>query len=188
MTEIKKHDDTTRQLPEAVETFVLQWGDLGGKWGVNRSVSQIHAYLYLADHPMTAEEVAHDLDMARSNVSNSLKELMNWNLIYRVPVRGDRRDHFVAETDVWEIASRIAAGRKAREIDPALATLRNCVARADGDPNVSKEKLKKLTAMLEFTEAAERWYQQMLSMPQSKRAMLLKLGAKISSFLPGGKS
>lgn len=187
MTEITQSTDEHEKLPEVVETFVLQWGDLGGKWGVNRSVSQIHAFLYLADDPITADEIASALNMARSNVSNSLKELMTWKLIYRVPVKGDRRDHFRAETDVWEIAARIAAGRKEREIDPALSTLRSCLAQADGDPKVSKKRRKKLKAMLEFTEAADRWYNQMLSMPQSKRAMLLKLGARISSFLPEKK-
>lgn len=175
-------------LPQALEMFILQWGDLGGQWGVNRSISQIHAYLYLAEKPLTAEDIADDLEMARSNVSNSIKELLAWNLIRRVPMRGDRRDHFEAETDVWEIAARIAAGRKAREIDPALFTLRACVAEADQDDAISKEKRKRLHAMLEFTEAVDRWYTQMLSMPQPKRAMLLNLGAKIASFLPGGKN
>ncbi|MEM9879764.1 MAG: MarR family transcriptional regulator, partial [Pseudomonadota bacterium] len=90
MTEITNITDKADELPEAIETFILQWGDLGSQWGVNRSVSQIHAYLYLADQPLTAEDVATTLGMARSNVSNSLKELLSWNLIQRVPIRGDR--------------------------------------------------------------------------------------------------
>lgn len=184
MTEITKLND---DFPEALENFVLQWGDLGAAWGVNRSISQIHAYLYLADDPITAEDIANSLEMARSNVSNSLKELLAWNLIYRVPVKGDRRDHFRAETDVWEIAARIAAGRKAREIDPALMALRNSLEMTQGDDRVSLEKQEKLKAMLEFTESVDCWYGQMLSLPQPKRAMLLKLGAKIVSLLPRGK-
>src|SRR3954470_3380290 len=121
MTEITKFDETTRPrvLAPAIEHFVLQWGDLGGKWGVNRSVAQIHALLYLSERPLHAEEIADKLGLARSNVSNSIKELLNWGLIHRVPVLGDRRDHFAAETDVWEIVTRIAKGRKAREVDPA---------------------------------------------------------------------
>ncbi|MDP2763955.1 MAG: MarR family transcriptional regulator, partial [Brevundimonas sp.] len=91
MTEITK-------LPAALERFVLHWGEMGGFWGVNRSVAQIHALLMTADRPMTAEDIAGALEIARSNVSNSLKELQNWNLIRRVPVRGDRRDHYEAET------------------------------------------------------------------------------------------
>src|ERR1700720_1512477 len=102
--------DITKTLPAAVERFVLHWGDMGGKWGVNRSVSQIHALLYLSDRPRTAEEIADMLGLARSNVSNSIKELMAWDLIRRVPIKGDRREHFEAESDVWEMFMRISAG------------------------------------------------------------------------------
>ena len=184
MTEIS---DKASKLAPAVEAFLLSWGDMGGQWGVNRSIGQIHALLYLAEKPMTAEEIAEDLSMARSNVSNSLKELLAWNLIRRVPVRADRRDHYEAETDVWEIAARIAARRKEREIDPALAALRRCSAEADDDPAVSPEARRRLKAMLDFTTALDRWYGQMLSLPRSKRDLLLRLGAKVASFLPGEK-
>ena len=120
MTEIT---DKSGKLPETVERFILHWGDMGGQWGVNRSVSQIHALLYLSERPLTAEDIADALGLARSNVSNSIRELMAWDLIRRVPVKGDRRDHFEAETDLWEIALRIAAVRKEREIDPAVDAL-----------------------------------------------------------------
>ena len=113
MTEIND-----RSLPLAVEQIVLRWGDLGGQWGVNRSVAQIQALLYLSEKPLTAEEIAVTLGLARSNVSNSLKELQAWKLIHRVPVLGDRRDHYQAETDLWQMATKVAQGRKAREIDP----------------------------------------------------------------------
>ncbi len=178
----------SNRLPEPVESFVLRWGDLGNQWGVNRSVSQIHAYLYLAERPLTADDICADLNMARSNVSNSLKELMTWNLIRRVPVRNDRRDHFEAETDVWEIAARIAAGRKAREIDPALATLRKCVADAEANPAISDVRQTRLREMLKFTESVDRWYGQMLSVSPGKRDMLLKLGSKVANLLPGSKT
>src|SRR6202171_3622053 len=125
-------------LPPAIEHFVVHWGDRGGQWGVNRSVSQIHAVLYLAEAPMTADDIAATLDMARSNVSNSLKELLAWNLIRRVPIKGDRRDHFEAETDIWQIFLRIAMGRKEREIDPAIAVLKSCVAETERDPAVTE--------------------------------------------------
>jgi DNA-binding transcriptional regulator GbsR (MarR family) len=120
MTEITSES----KLPPAVEQFILHWGDMGNQWGVNRSVAQIHALLYLSERPLTAEEIADTLGMARSNVSNSLRELTSWKLIRRVPVLGDRRDHFEAETDLWEMVTRIAQGRKEREIDPAAAALR----------------------------------------------------------------
>src|SRR5947209_5842716 len=130
MTEIT---DNRKPLPIAIDRFVLHWGEMGGQWGVNRSVSQIHALLFLSEKPMTAEDIADTLGLARSNVSNSIKELLAWNLIRRVPIRGDRRDHFEAETDIWEVFLRVAAGRKEREIDPARAAERHArLHRDDG--------------------------------------------------------
>ncbi|MGY4308113.1 DNA-binding transcriptional regulator GbsR (MarR family) [Bradyrhizobium sp. USDA 4369] len=177
-----------KKLPPAVERFILNWGDMGDQWGVNRSVSQIHGLLYLAEKPMTAEDIADTLGMARSNVSNSLKELLAWDLIRRVPILGDRRDHFEAETDIWEVAQRIAAGRKEREIDPAIAALRACVAEAAGDPGISPIASKRLKDMLAFTELVDRWYVQMLKVPRPRLVALIKLGEKIANLLPSGRS
>src|ERR1700755_2544256 len=98
--------------PPAVEQFVLRWGDMGGEWGVNRSVAQIQALLYLSERPLTAEDIADTLGMARSNVSNTLRELLAWKLIHRVPMLGDRRDHYAAETDLWQMTRKVAQGRK----------------------------------------------------------------------------
>jgi len=161
---------------------------MGDRWGVNRSVSQIHGLLYLSEKPMTAEDIAETLGMARSNVSNSLKELLGWDLIRRVPVLGDRRDHFEAESDIWEVAARIAAGRKQREFDPALAALRACVSDAAADPDLSKVAAKRLKDMLTFTELVDRWYVQMLGVPRPRLVALIKLGEKIVSLLPAGKA
>jgi len=180
MTEITK-------TPPPIERFILHWGDMGVYWGVNRSVAQIQALLLMADAPMTAEDIATALGLARSNVSNSLKELMAWNLVRRTPIQGDRRDHFEAEKDVWEVASRIAAGRKAKEIDPALAVLRASVAEAETGAAVSPQALKQLKAMLEFTETMDRWYGQITTVARPKLMALVKLGAKIAALLPGGK-
>jgi DNA-binding transcriptional regulator GbsR (MarR family) len=177
-----------KKLSPVVERFVLQWGDMGDEWGVNRSVSQIHGLLYLAEAPMTAEDIADTLGMARSNVSNSLKELLSLNLIRRVPIMGDRRDHFEAETDIWEMAARIAAARKEREIDPAIAALRASLSEATGDPTVSAVANKRLKEMLAFIEFIERWYTQMLNVPRPRLVALIKLGEKIVSLLPAGKS
>jgi DNA-binding transcriptional regulator GbsR (MarR family) len=184
MTEITEINVKT---PVSIERFILHWGDMGAQWGVNRSVSQIQALLFVSSEPLTAEDISERLNMARSNVSNSLKELLSWNLIRRVPVMNDRRDHYEAEVDVWEIASRIAAGRKAREIDPALVTLRICVSEAEADDSISILARQRLQQMLAFTEQVDRWYGQMLSLPRGKRDLLLRLGAKIASYLPGGK-
>ena len=175
-------------LPAAVRQFVLSWGDLGGQWGVNRSVSQIHALLYLSEKPLTADDIAETLAMARSNVSNSIKELLNWGLIRRAPVMGDRRDHFEAETDVWTIAASIAAGRKQREIDPALASLGACVAAAENDPNIHPVAAKRLKEMQAFTQTVSGWYGQMEKVPRRSLMALLRLGARIVSLLPGKKA
>jgi DNA-binding transcriptional regulator GbsR (MarR family) len=180
--------DASGKLPPAIERFVLHWGDMGSQWGVNRTVAQIHALLYVSEVPLTAEDIAAALDVARSNVSNSLKELLAWNLIRRVPVKGDRRDHFEAECDIWELVGRIAAGRKAREIDPALAALRACVAEAEQDKSVNAVAARRLKEMLAFTETVDRWYVQMLTIPKPQLAALMRLGARIVRFLPGGKT
>jgi DNA-binding transcriptional regulator GbsR (MarR family) len=185
MTEIA---DKPVPLAPAIERFVLHWGDMGGQWGVNRSISQIHALLYLSERPLTAEEIAETLALARSNVSNSIKELQSWNLVRRVPVKGDRREHFVAEADVWEMFIRIAAGRKEREIDPAIAALKSCLSAADADPKVHAVARKRLKDMLEFVETMETWHAQMLMVPKSKLAALIRLGARIVSLLPRGKA
>lgn len=184
MTEIS---DNRKPLPIAIDRFVLHWGEMGGQWGVNRSVSQIHALLFLSERPLSAEEIADTLALARSNVSNSIKELLGWNLIRRVPIRGDRRDHFEAETDVWEVFLRIAAGRKEREIDPAIAVLKACTAEAERDSAVSPTARARLNDMLAFIEMMERFYTQMLAVPKPQIASAIKLGARVLNFLPGGR-
>jgi DNA-binding transcriptional regulator GbsR (MarR family) len=184
MTEVKEVAEMDpAALPAAVEQFVLQWGDLGNFWGVNRSIAQIHALLYLHEEALTAEDIAQSLEIARSNVSNSLRELLNWELIMRIPVRGDRRDHYVAETDLWLISKRIAAGRKARELDPACRTLRSCAATAQQDATLSPVVRQRLEDMLEFVEGVDRWYADMLTIPHSTLRALMKLGARITSVL-----
>ncbi len=185
MTEIT---ESPGKLPEAVQQFVLQWGNLGERWGVNRSVSQIHALLYASDRPLSAEDIAAALGMARSNVSNSLRELQSWEIVRTVPALGDRRTFFEAETDLWAIVTRIAAGRKAREIDPAAAALRHCVAGAEGDPSISPTVARRLKAMLEFIERISRWYDQMSRLPRAQIATIMKLGGGVARLLDRGKA
>ncbi len=175
-------------LPAAVRRFVLHWGDMGGQWGTNRSVSQIHALLYLSERPLTAEEIAETLAMARSNVSNSIKDLQGWGLVRRVPVMGDRRDHFEADTDIWSIAAKIVAGRKAREFDPATATLAACAAEAKNDPKLHPVAAERLNAMLEFTATMNGWYEQMVAVPRPALMTLIRLGSKIVRYLPSRKA
>ncbi len=180
MTEITIQDGP---LPPAVARFVLQWGDMGGQWGVNRSVAQIHALLYLAEAPLHAEQIAEQLGLARSNVSNSLKELLAWKVIRRVPIMNDRRDHYMAETDPWEIAARIADGRKQREIDPAHAALRSCLVEADACRKTSQIAKERLRAMQEFMATADRFYDQMMGLPKPTLARLVKMGAGLAKVL-----
>ena len=175
------------RLAPAVERFVLYWGDMGSQWGVNRSVAQIHALLYLSERPLTAEDISETLGMARSNVSNSLKELTGWKLVRRVPVMGDRRDHFEAETDLMEMVTRIAQGRKEREIDPAAAALRACLAEAEGDPRVGAVARARLAEMQGFVETLNRWYDQMLDVPPAKIMALIRMGAKVVNLLSFGR-
>jgi DNA-binding transcriptional regulator GbsR (MarR family) len=180
MTEMK---ETKLELPNAVHEFVLLWGNLGERWGVNRSVSQIHALLYASEKALTAEDIAATLSIARSNVSTSLRELQNWDIVRSVSVMGDRRTFYEAETDLWTLMSRIAAGRKARELDPAAVALRQCLAAAAGDRSVSAVATTRLRAMLEFVEQTSRWYEQMATLPKSQLSTLMKLGSGVSRWL-----
>jgi len=186
MTEISVIDEQVPvRLPPAAERFVLHWGDMGGQWGVNRSVAQIHAVLFLSERPLTADDIAAMLGMARSNVSNSLKELLAWSLIRRVPIKGDRREHFEAETDIWEMFLRIAARRKEREIDPAIAVLKSCVAEGERDPAMGEIAASRLKEMLAFVELMDGWYSQMLTVPKSSLAAVIRLGARVFNLVPG---
>jgi DNA-binding transcriptional regulator GbsR (MarR family) len=183
MTEIS--DITGIQLSPAAQNFVLHWGDMGVSWGMSRSTCQIQALLYLAERPLTAEDIGTTLKLARSNISTSLKDLLGWNLIRRVPMPNDRRDHYAAETDVWEIAKRISTRRKEQEIDPALIALRDCVALARTEKN--PETTKRLAAMLTFTEKMNDWYGEMLRIPRGQLEYFFKIGAKVIGFLPKAK-
>ena len=167
----------------AKSQFILYWGDMGSQWGVNRSVAQIHALLFLSVKPLNAEDISAELGIARSNVSNSLKELVGWKLIRRVPVAGDRREHFVAEVDVWEMAMRIAQGRKEREIDPAMSAIDACVDQAQNEPNLDPTVMARMREMQDFLTTADRWSTQMLNVPKSKLNMLMKMGDKVFSLL-----
>lgn len=179
MTEITVKQEP---LPPAIERFVVAWGEMGEVWGVNRSVSQIHALLYVSDRPLSAEDIAERLRLARSNVSTSLRELMSWSLIRRVSALGDRRDFYEAEADVFEMVRRIAANRKTREIDPALAALRQCVASAEGDARVSAEVRKRFQSMLDFTEGVARSFDEVLQLPTPVLQRLIKMGGAIARF------
>ena len=119
-----------KELPAVEQKFVLHWGEMGTRWGINRTVAQIHALLYISPNPLHAEEIAETLGVARSNVSTSLNELQGWGIVKMVHVMGDKRDHFETLKDVWEMFRIVLDERKRREIDPTVALLRECAAQA----------------------------------------------------------
>lgn len=174
------------ELTPVMERYVLHWGEMGARWGISRSVSQIHALLYLSPLPLTAEEISDTLSIARSNVSTSLKELQAWRLVHVTHVMGDRRDHFEATKDLWEMVTTIVEERKKREIDPTLTLLRQCVLEASGDRKTAPEVKARLEEMLEFLELTSNWHSELKQLPKPIVVKLMKLGAKVSKFLGGG--
>lgn len=178
MTEIMK-------LSPVMQKFILHWGEMGTRWGVNRSVAQIHALLYLAEEPLPADVITETLAIARSNVSNSLKELQGWGLVSVVHVLGDRRDHFNAKKDIWEILTTIADVRKRREIDPTVKVLRECVVALEKDKTTPKEVRKRIENMLEFTDEFSGWYDQIRGLPRKTLLGLMRMGTKVGRLLAG---
>jgi DNA-binding transcriptional regulator GbsR (MarR family) len=173
--------------PEA-QAFILHWGEMGSQWGVNRSVSQIHALLYLSDRPVHAEEISETLALARSNVSTGLKELQGYGIVRRTHVHGDRRDHFVAETDLWEMLMRIASERKRREIDPTIALLGELAAKLEARGDVPAHVRERIARMHEFIGTLSGWYDQVRVLPKPTLVALMKLGGKVARFVGLGKT
>jgi DNA-binding transcriptional regulator GbsR (MarR family) len=169
------------------QKFVLHWGEMGTRWGVNRTVAQIHALLFLSERPLTADDIVEALGVARSNVSNSLKELQSWKLVRVTHVLGDRRDHFTALQDVWEIFRVIVEERKRREIDPTLTVLRECAIEGAQDQLLDAAAMARMQTTLDFLDMLSSTFEdyQHLS-PQTLQA-ILKMGGKVARFLPGGK-
>jgi DNA-binding transcriptional regulator GbsR (MarR family) len=171
------------RLTPAMRKYVLHWGEMGQRWGVSRSVAQLHALLYLAESPMPADEIVEALGIARSNVSNGLKELIGWELVRLTHKGGDRRDHFEAKQDPWDMLVTIAEGRKRREIDPTLALLQDCVREARTDGETSPEVRAKLERLRDLTAQVAGWYDQMRHVPRPVLMKLVGLGAKIATLV-----
>ncbi|MDX1527392.1 MAG: MarR family transcriptional regulator [Gammaproteobacteria bacterium] len=171
------------KLTPVMQRFILHWGEMGSRWGVNRSVAQIHALLYLSQEPLPADEITETLGIARSNVSNSLKELQSWNLVSVAHVLGDRRDHFQAKSDIWEILTTIADGRKRREIDPTVEVLRACVSDLKQDKATPSAVRDRIEHMLEFTEELSSWYDQIRKLPRKTLLKLMRMGGKVGKFI-----
>nr|WP_247711899.1 MarR family transcriptional regulator [Qipengyuania qiaonensis] len=171
-------------IPEA-RAFILHWGEMGSQWGVNRSVAQVHALLYLSDRPRHAEDICEKLGLARSNVSNGLKELQSYQIVRRVHVEGDRRDHFIADNDLWDMLMKIAAERKRREIDPTIQLLGELSEGLAGRGDVPAHVRERIGRMHEFIGSLAGWYADVRRLPKSTLVTLMKLGGRVARLLPG---
>jgi len=169
------------KLSPVAQKFILHWGEMGTRWGINRTVAQVHALLFISAEPLNAEEIAHTLDVARSNVSNSLRELQGWGIVRVIHVLGDRRDHFESVKDVWEIFRIVAEERKRREIDPTLRVLRECVDELprEGDDYTRK----RLESMVEFLTIMTGLFDEVVRMPPGTLKGVAKLRGKLNILL-----
>jgi len=174
------------QLSPVQQKFILHWGEMGTRWGINRTVAQIHALLFLSQKPLDAEQIVEVLGVARSNVSNSLKELQGWGIVKRVHVMGDSRDHFESMKDVWEMFRVVLDERKKREIDPTERILRECLAEAETDKETDAYTRKRLHELVEFFGTSTAWYNQVRQWPAGALSRFVKAGDKIRKLLSIG--
>ena len=170
------------KLNPATEKFILHWGEMGSQWGVNRTMSQIHALLYIIGKPLNAEEITDTLGVARSNVTTSIKELQNWGLVQKVSILGDRRDHFTTNTDVWELARIIVVERQKRELEPTVRFLQELMDSSEFEQE-NKEVKSRIRETQEFVDTLTTWSSEMLRLPTSTLKRILKLGASVKKFL-----
>ncbi len=175
-------------LSPVQKKFILHWGEMGTRWGISRTVAQIHALLYISAEALPADEIVRLLEVARSHVSTSIRELQNWGIIRVVHKIGDRRDHFESMHDVWEMFRVIVEERRKREIDPTLALLRECRDEAEREKGADSVTREKLGALLEFFETTTTWYEQMRRVPTKVAIQLLKQGDRILKVLLPRKS
>ena len=171
------------ELTPVMRKFVLHWGEMGSTWGLNRTVAQIYAILYLSSNPMTAEEISKTLSVARSTVSTGLKELQGWGVIRVVHVLGDRRDHFEVMNDVWEMFRVILNERKRREVDPALEMLHESVSEVRDDKTNDPYVVDRLQELLDLFEIFTTVYDQVEQMPTETLKKMAKLGDNFARVL-----
>ena len=168
------------KLSPAVEKYVLHWGEMGTRWGTNRTVAQIQALLYLSPEPLRADQIVDALSVARSTVSTSIRELQSYGMVRMTHVLGDRRDYFESLHDVWELFRVIIDQRKQRELNPTLSMLRTAAEEVDGESDTHPVTKKRIHNMLEFVETTSDWYEQISDIPTSTLTKLMKLGKKIT--------
>jgi DNA-binding transcriptional regulator GbsR (MarR family) len=171
------------KLTSVQEKFILHWGEMGTRWGINRTVAQVHALLYISPKALNAEEITETLGVARSNVSNSIRELQGWGIIKLVHVMGDRRDHFDSIKDPWEMFRVVLDERKKREIDPTIHMLREAISELDKEKHKDAYTAERLRALQEIFETASAWYNQIREWPTSTLIKFIKLGDKMRKML-----
>ncbi|MEO0513720.1 MAG: MarR family transcriptional regulator [Planctomycetota bacterium] len=167
------------KLTAVQQKFILHWGEMGTRWGVNRTVAQVHALLFIADQPMNAEDLVETLGVARSNISTSIKELQGWGIVHTVPVLGERRDHFATTADVWEMFQVILDERKKREIDPTLALLKECVEEANASKDENDHTRQRLAELYDMLSTLGTWYTQIRTLPTGAMIKFVKMGSKV---------
>jgi DNA-binding transcriptional regulator GbsR (MarR family) len=169
------------------QRFILHWGEMGTRWGINRTVAQVHALLFVSPKPLHAEEIANTLAVARSNVSTSLRELQGWGIVRVAHVLGDRRDHFESLKDVWEMFRIVAEERKRREIDPTLRVLQECVGELKKPGAGSLYTRERLEEMLEFLTATTGLFEELIRIPAGGLKGITRLRGKLTLLLGLGK-
>jgi len=169
------------ELRPARRRFVLHWGEMGTRWGINRTVAQVHALLFVSERPLHAQEISETLSVARSNVSVALRELLAWGLVRVAHMLGDRRDYFEATADVWEMFQSILEGRRRREVDPTLAVLQECVAEAESEQDLHARQ--RMTELLGFFELAVSWFDQVRRMPRRTLTRFARMGNRVARLL-----
>lgn len=169
------------KLSQATQKFILHWGEMGTRWGVNRTIAQIHALLYILPQPLNAEDIADCLSLARSNVSASLKELQGWGIVRIVHRMGDRRDNFESVKNAWQMFQIVLDQRKKREIDPTIRVIQESIDELkDRSDAYAKDKL---VEMLEFFTTTTNFYEEVRKLPTGTLHRLIRLGGKIQGLL-----
>jgi DNA-binding transcriptional regulator GbsR (MarR family) len=171
------------KMTPAVEKYVLHWGEMGTRWGTNRTVAQIQALLYLSPQPLRADEIVELLSVARSNVSTSIRELQGFGLVKMIHLLGDRRDYFESLHDVWELFRVIIEQRKQKELNPTLAMLKGCAAEVQSEKETDPVTKERIQNMLQFVESTSNWYEQISEIPTSTLTKLMALGSKITKLV-----
>lgn len=172
-----EQDDTQSQLKDAREDFVSQWGSIGNAWGINRTMAQIHALLMTSTRPLSTDEIMEDLQISRGNANTNLRDLVGWGLIRSVLRKGERKEFFEAEKDVWKMFCIVARERKRREISPAMEVLQRCAERTKGLKSPDAKTFNhQMSSLLEFLRLSERVLETVASSEQSR---IMKMAARL---------